>query len=65
MSLWFVFQKVKLIGFEEHFSEKVEEIDDKYQQQIHELKQQNIELRFVLSLLRDYCLFRKVQFGAE
>ena len=37
---------MKLIGFEEHFSEKVQEIDDKYQQQIAELKQDNIGLRF-------------------
>ena len=39
------FQKVKLLGYEEHFEEKCQEIDEKYKSQIEELKQTNIELR--------------------
>ena len=37
---------MKLLGYEEHFEEKCQEIDEKYQSQIEELKQANIELRY-------------------
>ena len=42
-------QKLQLLGFEERFSDKVSEIDDKYQDQLQELLRNNIELRCVTS----------------
>ena len=47
-----LFQKVKLVGYEQNFQEQVQVIDDKYKDQIHDLMTQNTELRFVSSLLK-------------
>ena len=41
----FILQKVRLIGFEQNFDIKVQEIDDKYKAQMHELMTQNTELK--------------------
>lgn len=41
----YIFQKVKLLSFEEQFEEKVQQVDFKYQQKINDLITQNIELR--------------------
>ena len=39
------FQKIRLLGFEKNFDDKIQEIDEKYQAQMHELMTQNSEIR--------------------
>ncbi|XP_070569723.1 flagellum-associated coiled-coil domain-containing protein 1-like isoform X2 [Ptychodera flava] len=37
--------KIRLVGFEEHFLDKVQEVDDKYKQRMHNLMGENTDLR--------------------
>jgi hypothetical protein len=38
---------MKIVEFEENFQDKVQQVDDKYKEQIHSLMSQNTELRRV------------------
>ena len=40
-------QKVRLISYEQHFQDKVDEVDNKYKAQIDDLMVQNAELRYL------------------
>ena len=40
-----LFQKVRLLAFEEQFDQKVQEVDEKYKQKMEELMTQNTELK--------------------
>ena len=44
----FNLQKVRLISYEQHFQDKVDEVDNKYKAQIDDLMVQNAELRYLL-----------------
>ncbi|XP_077997653.1 flagellum-associated coiled-coil domain-containing protein 1-like [Glandiceps talaboti] len=37
--------KIRLAGFEEHFHDKIQEVDDKYKQRMHNLMGENADLR--------------------
>ncbi|XP_002731832.2 uncharacterized protein LOC100368365 [Saccoglossus kowalevskii] len=37
--------RIRLVGFEEHFLDKVQEVDDKYKQRMHGLMTENTDLR--------------------
>ena len=50
----FNLQKVRLISYEQHFQDKVNEVDNKYKAQIDDLMVQNAELRYLCNCNQSY-----------